>query len=114
MSWKEVTLALAAFAAWARREHGLDVRIVDHPLAGIDRLQPAPPLVVVSGLDDAAFTRAEVEAIGDFTGTDTILTFTMPASDVTVTAHFSSLLPTPREYKEDALAIVQLLRQYFV
>lgn len=65
-AWDAEPLALDVFAAWAWNERGLDVTVLNRPLATIHTISPRPSLVIVSGLTGLELSEAERHAVRAF------------------------------------------------
>ena len=65
-NWKPEPLSLPALATRLAREQNLHIRIVDWPLAMLDRLREPATLVWVSGIQKHQFSEPQKEAIRRF------------------------------------------------
>lgn len=74
-NWNPEPLALETFAESLRQAGVADASIVEHPLAEIQRLDPPPALVVVTGVEPHEFTAPEREAIDAFVGAGGVILF---------------------------------------
>lgn len=74
-AWDVEPLALEVFSAWAWNERGLDIALLDRPLASIHTLSPMPSLVIVSGLSAVELSEAERHAIRTYTESGGMILF---------------------------------------
>jgi len=74
-NWNPEPQALPVFRSYLAGEHDIDLRLIDRPLRSIADLEPAPALVIVSGVDPHEFTGEERHAIRQYatSGTGMIL-----------------------------------------
>lgn len=76
--WKPEPLALNVFADVMRFDRGMDITIVDHPLAMIAALDSPPALVIVSGIEAHTFTEAQTAAIKAYVESGGVILFETP------------------------------------
>ena len=73
-NWKPEPAALEIFAA-QQASRGMNIRLVDHPLAKIHEIDPKPALVIVSGIEAHHFTPEQIAAIKSCISEDGVILF---------------------------------------
>ena len=106
-NWNPEPLAVDLFASKFAVKRGVGVNVVRHALAGIDKLSPAPDLVMVCGVERHEFSPAQTTAITEYIQAGGVILFetpggrgefTLSAEEMATTA-FS--LPIPRKSEEE-------------
>lgn len=77
-NWKPEAAAMEVFAAAMAQDHEFDIAVVDRPLWRIHLEEPAPDLVVVSGIQEHKFNEAEYKAINDYVSGGGMILFETP------------------------------------
>lgn len=77
-NWKPEPQALPEFAQWLKREGGIELKIIDHPLGAVHAATPRPALVMVSGVDRHAFTQREIDSIKAYVEAGGVILFETP------------------------------------
>jgi len=79
-NWNPEPAALDVFAAAlaADPDHPIRIRIVDDPLAAIDRREPPPALVIASGINARKFTTEQRRAIRAYVNAGGVILFETP------------------------------------
>ena len=77
-NWNPEPLAVELFASKFAVKRGVGVNVVRHALAGIDKLSPAPDLVMVCGVERHEFSPAQTTAITEYIQAGGVILFETP------------------------------------
>lgn len=77
-NWNPEPLAVERFASKLAANRDVGVKVIEHALAGIDRISPAPDLVMVCGVERHAFSPAETKAITQYIRAGGVILFETP------------------------------------
>ncbi len=77
-NWNPEPQALPSFGRYLANEKGIHVNIVDQPLHAIDEIEPAPTLVIVSGVDALEFNEKQAKAVERYVQSGGFILFETP------------------------------------
>jgi hypothetical protein len=80
-NWNAEPGALGVFRAYLAAEHGVETRLIDHPLGRLGAVDPLPDLVVVNGTAAYEFDADERQALLRYVGAGGTVLFETPGGD---------------------------------
>jgi hypothetical protein len=103
-AWNPEPAAIEAIRG-ALGAHGLDLNVIEHPLAGIATLEPAPALVLACGIDEHRFTDAERAAVRRYVDEGGVILFETPGGAGAFT--ISAEQTIAREYRRPIRSLMR-------